>query len=63
MKDIVHTPDFPNHLKLVCNMSNSSQDLKWSNKMLLQVGRAREFLVDNKMFSQTKNSITLWCFS
>ena len=34
IKDIVHTFDFPSQLQLVFNMSNTTQDLKWSNKLL-----------------------------
>ena len=38
----VHTPNLSCQLKLVCNVSNSTQDLKWSNKMLLQFQGAKE---------------------
>ena len=42
MENFVHTLDLPSRLKLVCNVSNATQDLKWSTKTLLQFGRARE---------------------
>ena len=41
MKDVLYTFNLPYQLQLVCNVSNPTQDLKWSNKMLLQFGGAR----------------------
>ena len=42
MKDIVNTPNVSSWLQLVCNMSNLTQDLKWSNKTLLKLGGASD---------------------
>ena len=42
MENIVHTPDLPCLLQLACIVSNLIWDLKWSKKILLQFGGARE---------------------
>ena len=42
MENIVYTRDFPCWLQLKCNISNLTHNRKWSNKMLLQVGKAKE---------------------
>ena len=42
IEDIVHTSNLLSQFRLVYNVSNPIQDLKWSKKILLQFGGARE---------------------
>ena len=41
-KDFGHTLDFPFWLKFICNVSNLTQDLEQSIKILLKFGGAKE---------------------